>query len=80
MVPEPPGPFLEMRGIVKRFPGVVALSGVDFDVRPCEVHVLLGENFQRARRPAQVSPSLASTRTSARSPRRSPEAGQRTLA
>jgi ribose transport system ATP-binding protein len=37
-------PFLEMRGIVKQFPGVLALNGVDLDVRPGEVHVLLGEN------------------------------------
>ncbi len=37
-------PFLEMRGIVKHFPGVLALKGVDLDVRPGEVHVLLGEN------------------------------------
>jgi ribose transport system ATP-binding protein len=37
-------PVLEMRGIVKRFPGVLALNDVTFDVRPGEVHVLLGEN------------------------------------
>ena len=37
-------PFLELRGIVKRFPGVLALSGVGLDVRPGEVHALLGEN------------------------------------
>jgi ribose transport system ATP-binding protein len=33
-----------MRGIRKEFPGVVALDGVDLEVRPGEVHVLLGEN------------------------------------
>jgi len=33
-----------MRGIVKRFPTVVALDNVDFKVRPGEIHALLGEN------------------------------------
>jgi ABC-type sugar transport system ATPase subunit len=33
-----------MRGIVRRFPGVVALGGVDLEVQPGEVHVLAGEN------------------------------------
>ena len=33
-----------MRGIRKKYPGVVALDGVDLDVRAGEVHVLLGEN------------------------------------
>ena len=35
---------LEMRGITKRFPGVLASDRVDFDVRSGEVHALLGEN------------------------------------
>jgi ribose transport system ATP-binding protein len=36
--------LLEMRGIVKTFPGVRALDGVDLVVRPGEVHCLLGQN------------------------------------
>ena len=41
---DPRNPALEMHGIRKVFPGVVALDEVDFDVRPGEVHALLGEN------------------------------------
>ena len=37
-------PLLEMRGITKRFPGVLANDAVDFDVRGGEIHALLGEN------------------------------------
>jgi len=37
-------PALEMRGITKRYPGVVANDGIDLDVRPGEIHALLGEN------------------------------------
>ena len=37
-------PLLEMRGITKRFPGVLANDRVDFDVAAGEVHALLGEN------------------------------------
>ncbi len=35
---------MEMLGIVKRFPGVLANDHVDFDVKAGEVHALLGEN------------------------------------
>ncbi len=37
-------PILQMHGIRKEFPGVVALDGVDLEVRPGEVHCLLGQN------------------------------------
>ena len=35
---------VEMRGIVKRFPGVLANDHVDFELRAGEIHGLLGEN------------------------------------
>jgi ABC-type uncharacterized transport system ATPase subunit len=37
-------PVVAMRGIVKRFPGVLANDHVDFDLLPGEIHALLGEN------------------------------------
>ncbi|MBE7182867.1 MAG: sugar ABC transporter ATP-binding protein [Methylobacterium mesophilicum] len=37
-------PFLRLRGLSKRFGGVRALEDIDWDVRPGEVHCLVGEN------------------------------------
>ena len=37
-------PLLEMRGIGKSFGGVRALADVSFDVRPGEIHAVVGEN------------------------------------
>jgi simple sugar transport system ATP-binding protein len=37
-------PLLEMRGITKRFPGVVACEDINLDLRAGEIHALLGEN------------------------------------
>lgn len=39
-----PKALLEIRGLVKGFPGVKALQGVDFIVRRSEIHALMGEN------------------------------------
>src|SRR4029077_19186093 len=40
----PSAPKLEMRGITKRYPGVVANDHIDLDLRRGEIHALLGEN------------------------------------
>jgi ABC-type sugar transport system ATPase subunit len=43
-IPEPGVPRVELRGIVKSYPGVRALRGVDLVARAGEVHALCGEN------------------------------------
>ena len=37
-------PIIEMQGIVKKFPGVIANAGIDFNLYKGEIHSLLGEN------------------------------------
>lgn len=37
-------PILELKHIVKTFPGVVALGGIDFDLQAGEIHAICGEN------------------------------------
>jgi ABC-type sugar transport system ATPase subunit len=39
-----PTPLLEIRNLTKTFPGVPALTSVDFTMYPGEVHAVLGEN------------------------------------
>ena len=44
MTEEVRAPALEMRGITKRYPNVLANDHINLDVRPGEIHALLGEN------------------------------------
>jgi ABC-type uncharacterized transport system ATPase subunit len=39
-----PSPLTELRGITKRFPGIIACDRVDLAVYAGEIHALLGEN------------------------------------
>jgi simple sugar transport system ATP-binding protein len=43
-VSDPGAPRLALRGISKRYPGVLANDGIDLDVLPGEIHAVLGEN------------------------------------
>lgn len=43
-VAQSPPPRLQMSGITKRYPGVVANNQISLDVRAGEIHALLGEN------------------------------------
>lgn len=43
-MPRSRAPILTLNGITKQFPGVLALSGVQFDLLPGEVHAVCGEN------------------------------------
>src|SRR5687767_14595599 len=44
-VPQPDAPpLLTARGVMKLFPGVRALDGVDFTLRRGEIHTIMGEN------------------------------------
>jgi general nucleoside transport system ATP-binding protein len=47
-MPESDHPLaVAMRGITKRFPGVIANHQVDFEVRRGEIHALLGREWRR---------------------------------
>jgi general nucleoside transport system ATP-binding protein len=78
-------PVVELRGIVKRFPGVVANDGADLDLERGEVHALLGENgagkttlmsvLSGIYRPDAGTVKLDGTEVVFRTPRHSLEAG-----
>src|SRR5690349_23025047 len=42
--PRVAAPALEMRGITKRYPNVVANDAINLTIKPGEIHALLGEN------------------------------------
>jgi general nucleoside transport system ATP-binding protein len=78
-------PAVKLRGITKRFPGVVANDGVDFEAAAGEVHALLGENgagkttlsniLTGLYRPDEGSIELHGRRVEFRSPREALDAG-----
>lgn len=44
MIPSPASPILQIRGVTKQFPGVLALDNVSLECYPGEVHAVVGEN------------------------------------
>lgn len=40
----PEAPIISIRNVTKRFPGVIALNDVSFDIAPGELHAIAGEN------------------------------------
>ena len=39
-----PDTFISLRGITKKFPGVIANNKINFEIYGSEIHALLGEN------------------------------------
>ena len=64
-------PIVSLRGIRKSFGAVEVLHGVDFEVRPGEVHVLAGENGAGKRPSSDVPPEPAGSSLVRRPVRRS---------
>ncbi|NJC21516.1 ribose transport system ATP-binding protein [Arthrobacter pigmenti] len=82
-------PVISVRGVTKIYPGVVALSGIDIDLRPGEIHALLGENgagkstliniLSGTVAPTEGTITVGGTAARITSPRRSQELGIATV-
>ncbi|WEH19680.1 sugar ABC transporter ATP-binding protein [Streptomyces sp. VNUA24] len=80
-----PSPLLALRGIGKSFLGVRVLDGIDLQVRPGEVHAVVGENgagkstlmkvVSGVHRPDEGTVEFAGARRAFRSPREAQQAG-----